>query len=962
MLASTTIPEGLQSDFTALWQHWSVLAQQQGINLSAELRLQLPQVWLSSDFVAQACLGEPALLQELQVSGDLLRGYSVDGYSHTLQPQLSGITDEAMLMKRLRHVRRREMVRIIWRDLAGTAPLAETLSDLSQLADACIDQALQKLYAWQCANMGTPMSAEGVPQQLVVLGMGKLGGGELNVSSDVDLIFAYPEEGQTQGGPRTQDNFEFFLRLGQRLIHVLNQPSEDGFVFRVDMRLRPFGESGPLVMNFDGLENYYQTHGREWERYAMIKARVVAGDSARGAELLQRLRPFVYRRYLDYGAYASLRELKGMIEKEVTRKGMEGNVKLGAGGIREIEFIAQVFQLIRGGRDKQLQQRGLFAVLHYLQQQQLLPEYVVTQLCEAYEFLRNTENRIQAFADQQLHTLPTDDHAQLRLAFSMGFPDWQHFNAVLLKHRARVQTHFEQVFAAPQTQHTDSVLQEQVTTLWTSVVSDPEAAHTALSQLGFARSTHVYDRIKALKTGHAYLSASARGQERLDRLMPLLIAATLQQADTDVALERSLDVIEAILRRTAYLALLEEHPLALSQLVQLCAASPWISHYLATQPILLDELLDPRNLYAPADKAVLQTLLQQRLSNIDEQDEEQRLDALRQFKHSQVLRVAAADIAGELPLMKVSDHLTWIAEVILVQALEWAWSTLVAKHGSPPGTDLAGQQKGFAIVAYGKLGGLELGYGSDVDVVFLYESTDDEQMTNGTKPVALSVFYARLAQRMMHVLTTLTPAGILYEVDVRLRPDGAAGLLVSSVKAYADYQATKAWTWEHQAVVRARVVAGDAAIAAEFTQIRAAILGRPRKHAALRQEVRVMRNKMREALDKTKPGEFDLKHSPGGIVDIEFMVQYGILAWAHAHPTLLTYTDNIRQLQGLADAGVMSQADAQTLAETYRVYRNRIHRLKLQEQSVLVPEVEVASLSEGVKRIWAAWMERDEIK
>lgn len=953
----TAIPEGLQSDFTALWQQWSALAQQHGINLSEQLRVQLPPVWLSSDFVAQACLAEPVLLQELQASGDLLRVYSDDNYQHTLQKQLSAMTDEAMLMKRLRQVRRREMVRIIWRDLAGSAQLQETLHDLSQLADACIDHALQKLYAWQCANLGTPTSVEGAPQQLVVLGMGKLGGGELNVSSDVDLIFAYPEEGQTQGGSRSQDNFEFFLRLGQRLIQVLHQPSEDGFVFRVDMRLRPFGESGPLVMNFDGLENYYQTHGREWERYAMIKARVVAGDSARGAELLQRLRPFVYRRYLDYGAYASLRELKGMIEKEVTRKGMEGNVKLGSGGIREIEFIAQVFQLIRGGRDKQLQQRGLFPVLHYLQQQQLLPEYVVTQLCEAYEFLRNTENRIQAFADQQMHTLPADDHAQLRLAFSMGFADWRSFNEVLVKHRERVQTHFEQVFASPQTQPTNSVLQEQVTTLWISVVSDSEAAHTALRQLGFAHNTHVYDRIKALKMGHAYLSASARGQQRLERLMPLLIAAALQQANAEVALERSLAVIEAILRRTAYLALLEEHPLALSQLVQLCAASPWISNYLATQPILLDELLDPRNLYAPADKAVLQTLLQQRLRNIDEQDEEQRLDALRQFKHSQVLRVAAADIAGVLPLMKVSDHLTWIAEVILAQALEWAWSTLVAKHGCPPAIDPAGLHKGFAIIGYGKLGGLELGYGSDVDVVFLYDAADDEQITNGTKPVALSVFYARLAQRLMHVLTTLTPAGMLYEVDVRLRPDGAAGLLVSSVKAYADYQANKAWTWEHQALVRARVIAGDAAIAAEFTQIRAVILGRPRKHAAVRQEVRVMRNKMREALDKARPGEFDLKHGPGGIVDIEFMVQYGILAWAHAHPVLLTYTDNIRQLQGLADVGVMSQADAQTLAETYRVYRNRLHRLKLQEQSALVPEVDVAALSEGVTRIWTAWME-----
>lgn len=961
MLPTPPIPLDLQQDFAALWQHWLVLAEQHNIHLSDELRAQLPRVWLCSDFVTQACLAKPSLLQELQKSSDLVREYGADHYSHALRPQIAGCADEAALMKLLRLFRRREMLRIVWRDLAGSAPLAETLADLSQLADACIDLSLQKLYAWQCANLGTPTSAAGASQQLVVLGMGKLGGSELNVSSDVDLIFAYPEEGQTQGGRRPLDNFEFFLRLSQSLIQALNQSTEDGFVFRVDMRLRPFGESGPMVMNFEGLENYYQIHGREWERYAWVKARVVAGDALRGATLLKSLRPFVYRRYLDYGAYASMRELKGMINKEVMRKGMENNIKLGAGGIREIEFIAQVFQLVRGGRDPQLQQRSVLPVLSYLQDQRLLPELAVTQLCDAYVFLRRTENHLQAFADQQVHSLPKEAQAQSRLAFSMGFLDWTEFHVALAKHREQVRLHFEQVFATQKAQHTNTLQQEQGASLWAQINNDPESAQAALLHLGFAPNMHAYDQLKALKTGRAYLSATARGRERLDRMMPLLITACLQQTDANVALERSLLVIESILRRTAYLALLEEHPVAATQLVRLCAASPWISHYLATHPILLDELLDPNSLYAPADKTVLQTLLQQQLKRIDSADEEQRLDALRQFKQAQVLHVAAADIAGVLPLMKVSDHLTWIAEVILAESLDWAWKTVVAKHAYPPGTDPTGQQKGFAIVGYGKIGGLELGYGSDLDVVFLYDAVDEEQVTHGEKPIALSAFYARLAQRLLYILTTRTPAGILYEVDVRLRPDGAAGLLVSSVNAFEDYQTNKAWTWEHQALVRARVMAGDEAIASKFADIRAAILGRQRDSKALRQEVITMRQKMRTALDKAKPGEFDLKHSPGGIVDIEFMAQFGILAWAHAHPALLRYTDNIRQLHGLASAGVMSAADAETLSETYRSYRNRLHRLKLQEQSALVPEADVVASQQIVRRLWACWMEQGEV-
>ena len=951
-------PERFQTEFASLWQNWLETTRNNPLTLTAELSAQLPYVWICSDYVAQACLRDPQLLTELQSSHDLLRSKEPAEYGQRLLSLLATIKEEAELKSTLRRFRRQEMVRILWRDLAGSAELAETLRDLTALADACIDQALHWLYRWQTEAVGTPVNSHGEPQQLVVLGMGKLGGGELNVSSDVDLIFTYPEEGQTRGGTRQQDNHEFFLRLGQKLIQTLDQATEDGFVFRVDTRLRPFGDSGPLVMSFDGMENYYATHGREWERYALIKARIVAGDHAAGQELLTRLKPFVYRRYLDYNAYESLRELKGMIEKEVTRKGIEHNVKLGAGGIREIEFIGQVFQLIRGGRDKALQSRSLFPVLDYLQKAGLLPMFVVSQLKEAYIFLRNTEHRIQGYADQQSHNLPQDETGQARLAYAMGFTDWRDFYQALLRHRTRVHTHFEQVFVSPQSTQNNTQLSEQVQLLWSfSTLQDADASHTILKELGYQDVTVVHQSLLGMKNGRAYLSASARGQTRLDRIMPLLIGATLQQANPDLALLRSIEVIEAILRRTAYLALLEEHPLALSQLVQLCAASPWITNYVATQPILLDELLDPRNLYNPPARAGLDQLLSERLENIDAQDEELLLDSLRQFKHAQVLRVAAADIAEVLPLMKVSDHLTWIAEAVLVKALQLAWRHLVSKHGCPPATDSAGLRMGFAIVGYGKLAGLELGYGSDLDLVFIYEGQHSQAETQGERPLAVPVFYARLTQRLIHILTTLTPAGILYDVDMRLRPDGAAGLLVTTTQAFADYQANKAWTWEHQALVRARVVAGDPQLTEAFNGIRARVLGRERERTRLRAEVSEMRQKMRTALDKPQLGQFDLKHSPGGIVDIEFMVQYAILAWAHSFPDLLTYPDNIRQLEGLASHQLLSASNAEFLSEAYQTYRGWVHRKKLQEQPAQISVAEAAPWCEGVKRIWAELMD-----
>ncbi len=946
-----SLPDILSEHSQLLLDEWQQAASH--YDFPAELQQQVEQVFACSEYVARLCIRKPEVLHELLSSGDLGQAYSAGMLMQRISAA-PAIDDEAALLKYLRHVRQREMIRIIWRDITGMADLTQVMQELSELADACTELALAKLYQWQIERFGVPMNADGEPQQLVVIAMGKLGAGELNLSSDIDLIFAYPDDGETVDGKKQVSNAEFFQKLGQSLIAALSKKTEDGFVFRVDMRLRPFGESGPLVASFNAIEDYYQSHGREWERYAMIKARVMAGDQVRGQALMQMLKPFVYRRYVDYSAYESLREMKAMIQKEVLRKGKEQNIKVGLGGIREIEFIGQVFQLIQGGREPVLRERSILTILNSLQSLQLLPEFVVEQLLVAYAFLRRAEHRIQAWRDEQLHTLPTDELGQTRLAYAMGYATWQDFVTDLEKHRVHVHEHFEQVFAAPQN---DDASEESlhVTPLWLGELEEDDAI-ARLVELGFSEGDGLWRRIKSIHTSHAYHRLSGRGRERMDRLMPLLIAACLSTEQPDLALMRSLQVIEEIMRRTVYLVLLIENPIALSQLVRLCASSPWLTHYLSRHPLLLDELLDPGSLFTPPDKATMAQELNQRMANLLD-DDEQAMDVLRHFKHSHVFRVVAADISGDLPLMKVSDHLSWIAEIVLDKALVLGWQHLIAKHGRPVCTSQGAVcDTGFAVIAYGKLGGLELGYGSDLDLVFLHSGESEQLETQGEKPITLGVFFARLGQRIRHVLSAMTPAGVLYEVDMRLRPDGAAGMLVSSLAAFEAYQIEKAWIWEHQALVRARVVAGDPAIAERFETIRRHILGQQRDNAVLRQAVMEMRDKMRLAMDKTKPGEFDLKHSQGGIVDIEFMVQYGVLAFAHRHPNLLDWTDNIRLLAELANSGEMSEQDAQFLSETYRQYRNRSHRLKLQELSVVVAESEFAAQREGVQRIWSQWL------
>ncbi len=949
------LPESLRPLVECHWNNFLESVGAVPACLTPERLDELVRVWAVSDFIAQTCIRHPELLVDLIESGDLDRPYPEGHLVERLRAALDCTGDDNTLGVALRRFRRREMVRIAWRDIAGRADLAEVTGTLSDLADACIDQALARLHDWHVAQWGEPVGVEsGEPQRLVVLGMGKLGARELNFSSDIDLIFTYPEEGETRGGRRAIANQEFFIRLGQRLITALNQTTAEGFVFRVDMRLRPFGESSALAIGFDAVEAYYQVHGREWERYAMIKARVVAGDREAGAALMETLRPFVYRRYIDFGAFESLRDMKAMIEQEVRRKGMEENVKLGAGGIREVEFIGQAFQLIRGGREPALRIRPILAVLAAVRDFEWLPGFVVRELVDAYTFLRTVEHRLQELADQQTHNLPADPVGRTRLAFAMGFADWPPFEKRLRAHMQRVHSHFDQVFAAPQTEHAETDRLD-LTGVWRGSQDETQAAE-ALRAAGFRDAEALISPIAALRESRACRSLSAGGRGRLDRLMPLLLGAAGGTDNADETLRRLLRLVESITRRTAYLALLVENPVALSQLVRLCAASPWISDLLARHPLLLDELLDPRTLYEPPGRDELAFDLRQRLQGIDPDDLEQQMEVLRHFRHGNVLRVAAADVMEAIPLMVVSDHLTWIAEVILDEVLAIAWRHLIARHGRPP----CGERvcdSGFAIVGYGKLGGIELGYGSDLDLVFLHSAEGDGRMTDGEKPIDSAVFYARLAQRIIHLLATRTAAGALYEVDIRLRPSGSSGLMVSSTSAFTRYQREDAWTWEHQALVRARVVAGDPEVAERFAAVRRETLTRDRNRELLRTEVREMRERMRRELDKGDESGFDLKQGSGGIADIEFVVQYGVLAWAHAHPALLEYTDTIRLLSGLAGAGVLQEADTALLSDAYRVYRNEVHRRTLQEQPAVVEPAPFAEYRNEVTRIWRGLME-----
>jgi len=899
---------------------------------------QLPRVLACSPFVAELLRRKPELLLDLVTGGLLQQSLPEEAFGGELRRMLA--QEGAELSPVLRRFRARHMLRIIWRDFCRLADTLETMRDTSLLADAAITQALAHCEAELQRRHGIPRGRQGgEPQHLIVLAMGKLGARELNVSSDIDLIFAYPEAGETDSAERPVSNEQFFTRLGQALINALDQITPDGFVFRVDMRLRPYGESGALAHNFPALEDYYQSQGRDWERYALIKARPVTGDPARASELMAMLRPFVYRRYMDFGAIESLRGMKQMINTEVRRRELHDNVKLGHGGIREVEFIAQCFQLIRGGRDLGLQQRELLPVLEECVALGCLPPQAAAGLRTAYLFLRDSEHAIQGYQDKQTQELPQAPLPRAALASVMGFENWEHYLAALDAHREVVAGHFRELIAAPGEQ--DSASEEDDSSLWGEGL-----VPQSLAQLGYQRPQETFEALQALQQSPRVLTLQEQGRERLRQFMPRLLRACAELAepapgdvmpgDPDLAVQRVLPLVSAVVRRSAYLVLLLENRPALAELVALCGASPWISDQLTRNPVLLDELLDRTSLYSAPDKELLRDQLRQQVARLAVDDLEAQMDALRYFKAAHVLRVAASELSGRLPLMKVSDKLTWIAEVLLEQVLAVAWADLTSKHGQPA---RHGDGTGFAIFGYGKLGGIELGYGSDLDLVFIYDAVGGGA-TDGARSIDNAMFYTRLGQRMIHIMETHMPMGQLYEVDMRLRPDGASGMLVSTVHGFRSYQQDSAWTWEHQALVRARFVAGDPQVAATVDDIRGEILRQPRDEATLAREVNAMREKMRSHLlpgERPEDGEFDLKQGAGGIVDIEFMVQYAVLAWSHRVPELAHWSDNVRILETLGRAALFERQECEALTQAYLAYRSAAHQLSLQQQPGIVP-------------------------
>ena len=955
----------------------------------------LQLLWGTSDFVGEHCETHPELFQQLVDSGDLQRSYSRQDFQQAIDQRLlcrqqaanGKAPDEEQLATELRLFRSREQMRIIWRDFSRQASMPETTRELTWMAEAAIKASLGVLHPITCEELGAPFSGadqgateqgateQGATEQnkehneqqqkMLVLAMGKMGAEELNLSSDIDLIFAYPEKGETRRtatSPRgkTVSNQEFFTRLGQKLIAALDRQTADGFVFRVDMRLRPYGQSGALVMSFDALEEYYLTQGREWERFAMVKARAVAGESEDIQRLDDILRPFIYRKYLDFGSIDALRDLKRSINRELKRKGMQTDIKLGPGGIREIEFITQAFQLVRGGRNSALQTPSLSQALEQLAADQIIESSDRDNLWQAYCFLRNTEHALQGIADKQTQQLPEDELGQQRVALIVGCANWDDFQQQLETHRDYVMSVFEDMFADPDNQDgleaeglgqgsNQTVAGQGDESIWCQPLELAELLEH-LQVAGYQQPQAIAEQLYGIYQSKAVIGLDLEPRSRLDKLMPNLVGACAATENNSVTLSRVVGLVQAVLRRSAYLVLLAENPSALQQLVLLCQSSSWIAEQLTAYPVLLDELLDRNSLYTVQSKGSLQDQLRQQMLRVADDDLEQQMEVIRYFVRSNSLRVAACDITEVIPLMQVSDYLTWIAEVVIDYGITIAWQHLSRQYGQPQDCTL--ESPDFIVLGYGKLGGIELGYKSDLDLVFLHRGIAG-QTIGGPRSIDNSTFYVRLGQRIIHLLSTVTASGAAYEIDMRLRPSGNSGMLVSSLAAFEKYQRETAWTWEHQALVRARFVAGNKKLGEEFNLLRKSLLQQHRSEQLLRAKVVEMREKMRKHLGQTvKDGKYSLKQGVGGIVDIEFMVQFAVLAWSHSHPEISRWSDTIRILESLAQCGLISEQKSGLLIDAYKRYRSAGHRLQLQNQLAEVSSSEFLQSRELVTAEW----------
>jgi len=925
------------------------------LDLSLELKQDLIKVFLFSEFITTILIQNPETLKTLVESTDLVKSYSKDTYKARLDKKITRDMDLERVRELLLQVKVYETIRIAWRDLTGRALLEETLCDLSNLADAILEIATRVIYNDLCKGYGVPVDSEGNFQGMIVLAMGKLGAGELNFSSDLDLIFAYPAAGITNG-ENVISNDAFFTKVCRKILQFFSPGPQAVNFYRIDTRLRPYGDGGPLVMSSSVFEAYYQAQGREWERYAMIKARPVAGDIGAGFKLLKILNSFIFRRYFDYGSFDSFRDMKHRITLQVKNKRLKHNIKLGAGGIREIEFFGQLFQLIRGGVAPKFQEPKILKVLDLLQTHNCINDVTQKDLKDAYVFLRMVENRLQAYADRQTHDLPEKEDRRKILALSMGYVAWEDFIKRLNDHMQKVHYHFNQLLVSEKQEKPEKEIQD-LKELWINI-NDPQYVADAMAISGFKEPERVLGILRSLEEHPNTKQLTPNGRKKLARLIPFLIRKISQQTDPDAIFVKLIDLIITIERRTCYLSLLLENERALETLITLAKKSPWIITFLSHHPALLDELMHPDTLYSPPGKQALEKEMEIRMATIPPGDLEFLLEELCIFRQVNYLRVSAADVSGNYPLMKVSDHLTYIAQTVLSQVLQISWNIVTRKYGVPRG--LSGEtieQCGFAIIVYGKVGGLEMGYKSDIDIVFLHKG--EPGVTEGEKKsIDTSRFYSNIGQRIINALTIHTPAGKLYGADMRLRPGGDSGMIVSHIDAFEEYMEVNAWTWEHQALIRARPVAGDKSLCSRFDQIRKTILTQKRDAATLKREVADMRERMREERLTCKKDFFDLKQSRGGIVDIEFLVQYLVLKNAHTFPDITIWTDNMRLLESLDAEGIITGCESERLQNAYLVMRKAMHRLDLQEKSLEIPHAHFSDISNHVIDIYDRYLAR----
>ena len=844
-----------------------------------------------------------------------LRQPTIDLLLESVDPDNLREQGEQEVLRSLRILRQRAMLHIVWRSFTSDNGLNETLASMTSLADFIIRCAVSYAEKAVSKRYGEAIGDDtGAVQKLIVVGMGKLGGSELNLSSDIDIMFIYDEPGTTQGGRSSTSNQEYFTRIAQTVIRLIDSVTVDGRVFRVDTRLRPFGDSGALVASYTSLENYYQQHGRDWERYALLKARCITGPPDQVRPFQQLARQFVYRRYTDFGVIDGLRDMKALIDTERVAKGLVHDVKRGKGGIREAEFIVQSHQLVRGGRVPALQQVGFREALSSLVQEQCLEPNAAATLNHHYRQLRQLEHGVQALRDEQTHSLPMEPPSQALLCQLLGYQHWDHLFEVYQASCSFIGDEFDRLLGESESKPTLILGMDTET---------PTLDRAALVDLKLSSLEAIADELNVFISQARLRAMDTEASQRLQRLLPLLVKEVDLHQNVNATLERVLSIVSATLKRSAYLSLLTENPQALSRLVDLVARSQPIAEKLRDSPELLDELLFPKRLFTVPSKEDIRALLENATSQLDPDDLEGVMHELRRFKDAVVFRVAVSELEGSIPLMKVSDNLSFLAEVIVEKAVEVAYGHLTGKYGKPSGA------ADFCVLAYGKLGGIELSYESDLDLVFV--SSGEEGVTTGAKVIEHQRFFTRLAQRVVHILSTTMMGGRLYEVDLRLRPNGDSGLLVTSFPALKKYLEFDAWTWEHQALVRARVVAGGSALVKKVEELRAEVLSQHRDDAALANDVTSMRHKMRDhqADVGAKSKQIDLKYGRGGIVDIEFVVQYLVLKHAASHPQICRWSDVVRILDSLEVAGILSKDNANSLRDAYLQLRASTHRIAM---------------------------------